>query len=719
MILNAEADAVYVDNTPVSKEGVRALWRDLSQSYFMAHRPGDVPRNFDLDGATVFDGAYGRAVQSSTDTVIKSHTYVALEPDGVLEAGFGYFRVSDPVDPAGDAVRFGVYYYDNEKTQIGSATLCQDEDLTVAQGRRIGRWYIGAESQDYVTHVAPEGTRYVRLWARMFGIDHTTAIDTMLLQEATDVLAPWVIFPDGFQWPGEVIPPIPITPLYDVTPDTYGHGLYQPDPDTLIPRDWVENYEMARTIFVSQGGDNSNSGLSLTDPVRDIEAALEIAGSASDTTFSIQLWPGSYATDGHLDVPDNVTEVAGVQGQRSVVIVPTAGNESRNVFRLGSGGMVRNLSGAGWQVDDFDNPSEGFLVAFRPDATVYRALYVDHCVMYRREPPAFLPAPVDPENGNPLIPKGPGIAIADSASVSASSPFPQIMIEASTTSAPNGVGYVVKGDAFINALNTISIWPHKHFVAMGGGEMLLNNCASQFGDYTLWAEGSVPLILPGPVAPLVADPDGAAQIAANKTTILDAMASALSSAGYGNFDPDLCRKEGGVLVDAVVYDVTSGTQESLDYFIRGLFPRGQFASPFPQPFIVAWESVRASMAGLSLSASTLAMVDAMFDVLTGTINAPRFGVKPSKISATAHQFNFPFAGVNRRAFVRTPRDVRDTVIQRDFGVVNFSGVDDRNNQFFPADMRVSGITGTMQGPPVPRTFNPLAFEAAIVMGGQS
>jgi hypothetical protein len=502
-----------------------------------------------------------------------------------------------------------------------------------------------------------------------------------------------------------------------VTADTADHAVTADTADRAVTAETL-SFVVERVIYVSQGGNDNNNGENLTKAVRNLEAARLLALATSDPV-SIHVYPGRYPSDGHMDWPDNVTEIVGVSGQRSAVVVPTPGNEVKNVFRGGNGFQLRNISGEGWQVDDFDNPTEGFLVAFRPDALIFRAIYIDHCVMYRAQVPAFIPPPLDPINGNPSVPKGPGIAIADGSVPAPDSPFPQMMIEASTTSAPNGIGYVVKGNAFINALNTISLWPHKHFMALGGGEMLLNNCACQFGDYTLWSEGSRQgLSVPNTAGPLTVQAAAAATVDSNRVAIVDAMWAAVVNDGY-TVDEATSRRHADALVTSLQYDLQTGTQETLNFFLRGLYPSGVFvATGAEAAFIAGWEGMRTAITGLSIGAGAISMVNGLFDVLADALNDPVFQPVPSKISATAHQFNFPFAGVNRRAFGRNKRNVPDTVVELNLGKVTFSGLDDSGRQYFTGGALVNPSTGKFEGPPVARTVIPLARRVSIITGGQ-
>lgn len=651
------------------------------------HRPGDVPNNFDIGAGVVANGPFGAGVRTAVPLTVKTRVAYPIEAGQRLELLASFYRTTDSADPANDGVRVGVDYLDDAKDLISTVTLETNTTLVIADGRVVVARTLSLGAVVPGDVVAPGGTVYVRAWVRFFGTDHVSGVDVICLQrmaQASAIAAPLVSIASDFKWPVSSIPD-----------------------------------EVERVFYVSQGGDDANTGESLSKPVRSIEAARDLVAASSDPA-SIAVYPGNYPTSGHIDVPDNCTEISGVMGQRSVKITPSAGNAEKNVFRGGSGFMLRNVSGEGWQVDDFDNPSEGFLVAFRPDAKIYRAIYIDHCVNYRAQVPAVIPYPLNPATGNPGIPRGPGIALADSSVLNASSPFPQMMIEASTTSAPNGVGYCVKGEAFINALNTISIWAHKHFIALDGGELLLNNCATQFGDYTLSALGNVPKIRPARTAgPLAIDGGAASAVLAASGAITAAMWSAVVAAGHGSVDRALSERDAGNLVLSVSYDLTQGTQETLDFFIAGLYPKGAFIAPVIAPFVVGWEAMKDHIAGLSISDASKAMTNGLFDALISTVQAPSYGVRASKISATAHQFNYPFGGVNRRAFVRPTRNVPDTIVQSGLGRVQFSGVDDRGKQYFTGGALVNPLSGQFEGPPIDRTILPRARRVATIIGGQN
>ena len=252
-------------------------------------------------------------------------------------------------------------------------------------------------------------------------------------------------------------------------------------------------YSLANTIYVAASGSNTNNGGSWKNAFRTIEYALEVARNIN-APMLIEWAPESIVyTKGHLDVPDNCVIKA---VHRTVFIRPVPGYEQRNVFRLGSGCFLEGVMFEGWQLDSLTNPSEGFAVSFRPGAVITRVPYA-HKIAARTLPSwGIVAPPLDVNMGNPLVPIAGGVCLADGAVCSQYSIFPNIMTWGATPVLPNGIGYCAKNGGLINAVNAVSMWAHKHFLALNGGQIILSACSTQFGDYSLAADGTRNIVNP-------------------------------------------------------------------------------------------------------------------------------------------------------------------------------------------------------------------------------
>jgi hypothetical protein len=651
-------------------------------------RPGDNPNAFALtsageaSGKTPLASAGVQAVAGLGDvfvvsggtTTVFGRTPVAISRDR-LNILARVQRMVNSADPNNHAVELVVAWLNKDKGLISTAVLVTEAALTVASGLVEVTAIISATAGDGVT-VPPSGAVYAVAGVKFYGEDTETAIETLRVSVAV--------------------------------PTTSAAILTQP---------------VARTLYVSAGGSDSNNGENLTSPVASIDKAIELAGNTSDPV-AIWVHPGDYVTSGHIDVPDNVTGIVAATNTRSTKIRPSAGNAQKNVFRLGDGGYVEGFSFEGWQVDDLDDPSEGFAVSFRPGAVIRRTVFAFNITVYRPAPPVLIPPPLDRENGNPLVGHGPGVALADAKVASAYSPFPQLMLWGATPVAPNGIGYCAKNGAFLNGINAVALWMHKHYMALSGGEIILTNCASQFGDYSLWSEGSTQEVVPATTSVALSVQTAAANaVNAAASSIIDAMWSAMVGAGFGGVSEAATRNDAALFLLALEYDLRVGQQESARRFAKGLYDStGEWVAPgtAKEAFEFSFEDMRDRVKALAgVNAAADAIVDGLVnDVIIPTLNTPVTRTKPSKITSVGHQWNNTMAGVNGRALDRPSLDVRESVIQRDLGEITFSGIDDLGKQYFSGGAIVNPLTGKLEGPPIGRTIDPRARRAAIIAGGQ-
>ena len=109
---------------------------------------------------------------------------------------------------------------------------------------------------------------------------------------------------------------------------------------------------VGRTIFVSQNGDDNNSGLNEQNSKATIKAAVAVA-LPGDT---VKVYPGTYVEDNPINLADNVS-VEGTELRRCLV---TPGNVGEDLFYFGQGCHITDISFVG-------NPSTdgAAIVAFR------------------------------------------------------------------------------------------------------------------------------------------------------------------------------------------------------------------------------------------------------------------------------------------------------------------------------------------------------------------
>lgn len=142
----------------------------------------------------------------------------------------------------------------------------------------------------------------------------------------------------------------------------------------------------AEKIYVSMDGSDTNAGSYLA-PVATLEKAFEIAqttissvdaGVLGRRSINITVLPGTYYTNGELELPD-FCSMTSESGQYTTTIVMNDGYESKNCILLGSGCYVQGFSFFNLKVDNFDDPRGGFAFAFRPGVRITRSPYVRDC----------------------------------------------------------------------------------------------------------------------------------------------------------------------------------------------------------------------------------------------------------------------------------------------------------------------------------------------------
>ena len=476
------------------------------------------------------------------------------------------------------------------------------------------------------------------------------------------------------------------------------------------------------TLYVQKDGSDYNDGTTWNSAFSTIEKALEAATARDGLTTLIDIGPGIYVTRGELDMPDN-TLIRAVH--RSVFIRPEAGFEERNVIRMGSGCFLEGPVFEGWRLDDLDNPTVGFAVSFRPGAVITRVPYA-HKIVVRTNPYwDTVPPPLDRANANPLVGRGAGVVLADGAVCSPYSIYPNIMTWGATPVSHNGIGYVAKNGALINGVNAISIWAHKHFLALSGGQIILSSCSSQFGDYTMVSSGSRQLIIPTEVTEgsLSVQQASATGIELAKTTIIDNMWNALVANNYTTTwnadDEAFTRRDAATFVQSMYWVLLSGNEKPMLDFAKGLFNTSGtkvYSSDKEAAFIYAFGHMRDQMKALgAVTPAADIIIDDLVTALINTIENTVTATEPSTITAIGHTWTGIMAGValTKMPPARNFATIEESILELNNGIVIASGQDDQGSALFIGGMKIDADTGELSGPPFEQSVNRIATRAAI------
>lgn len=501
---------------------------------------------------------------------------------------------------------------------------------------------------------------------------------------------------------------------------------------------------IANTYFVQVTGSDTNDGRTWDTAFATIEKALfeatarKVADPAAITL--IEVGAGRYYSQGHLDMPDDCIVRA---THRTVILSPEGwpGDDTyrqRNQFRMGSGCFLEGIMFEGWQLDDLDNPTEGFAVSFRPGAMIRRTPYA-HKIAVRTVPDwDYVPPPQNPYSTppNPLVPRGAGVALADGSVCSPYSIFPNIMTWGATPVTANGIGYCAKKGGLINAINAVSIWAHKHFYALDGGQIILSSCSTQFGDFSLVSKGSREIIFPTGVTgvTLTIDLVAAAAIDAARTTIINNMWTALSTTinpatgqvynfGWTAQDEVYTRRDAANFLQVIIWVLQSADEIPMENYSKGFFDTmGDSIIDVDKEdaFLYSWEYMRDQINALpGVGATSQGIVTALVVSLESTVTAPVKRTQPSTITAVGHTWNSTLAGV---ALTKIPPafnrgTIQASILEQDDGVVIASGQDDQGSALFVGGMKIDADTGELSGPPFEAAVGRIATKSAIAFSG--
>jgi hypothetical protein len=350
-----------------------------------------------------------------------------------------------------------------------------------------------------------------------------------------------------------------------------------------------EKMKKINKVYVAADAESGGNG-SYFKPYQTLEEAFAFMNSV-DYPISISVMPGNYYTEGNLSLRDNCSVVS-TNGQYATNIYLYDSNNGpgedwhlyepieENCFLVGSGCYIQGLGFRNMRVDDFDDPTKGFAVAFRPGATILRSPYIKDCSQVSNYTARSIAAPLDPLNANPLVGRGGGVLLADRAVLDNDTIFPYMLAFGATPRSPNGMGYVAKNGAGINGIGSITIFQRCAFYALNGGQVTLNNSGTQFGDISMRAKGFTfvvdPYELTGSEKDVLIYANTVAEaIDSARDDIIDDMweqifITYVDGLGY-EIDEALTRRDANNFIQSVYYDLISAGQTSSRNFVAGLF----------------------------------------------------------------------------------------------------------------------------------------------------
>lgn len=672
-----------------------------TRAAFSVGRPGETPEVYTFGDATVVQNIHGTAIRFTAAGELTTKYPVPVEGGNIYSCRFQYSRAKNSGDPANDGLEFGLDLLNGFGNKIGQQLLASDNTLLVSSTERTVLVKVAVSDLPSADVVLLAETKYVRPWVKVYGIGHETDIEVCNVS---------VDAPPGAQGvPG---------PTAEITV-------------TGAP-------EVARTFYVTMTGNDNNEGTTLYAPLATVGKGLELA-AAEGVSCAVIVHPGDYTVQPETEIPANCV-LYGYDLRGTKLRLPV-GQEVNNMFLMNSGIKVRGFTFTGLQHEpgwDLSNPpTRGFAFAFKPGAIITRSPYIADCSKLHEFTQDQMTLPIDKENGNPLMPAGGGNIIADGSVLGPSSPLRSVVVDSFTAINPNGVGYLMKRDAFVQLVSVFTNWSRVGLWCHEGGQVTVANSNNTFGDYAFASTGFRNILsLPDtpPTAPLAVHTATADQIALDQNVIINDMYAqlALEFVEVQNFTVEqeqLTRRDAATLLKNLADDLRSGQDRGTRYFLRGLFDwnaQYHFDPALLPIFVRSYEIILEQIELILppvLFTPAQTMLQYLFDFLGTNIANPQTIGFPSVIEATGQQFSYAGAGVNYNALPISQRGTGrasnplQAIFKDGGGRIYATFSTEEGDTYLGEDLRVDFERSTIEGQAFSRGVQNIALPLIIGIGG--
>jgi hypothetical protein len=269
---------------------------------------------------------------------------------------------------------------------------------------------------------------------------------------------------------------------------------------------------LPKVVYVdSVNGNDANDGHRISSPKQTIKAAVnQINADAIYGNGSVVIVaPGVYQEVAPIDIQKKDVSIIG-QALRSCVVHPTSATETNSLFRVNSGSYIANLtltgvkaSGTRGEVGSVDPDatyglpaSQGWNFSFYPNATIVKSPYIQNCTN-------FSDSEIDNDNLDAHNPAGGaggdtdsamtgGGLLIDGSVVNSASPLRSMVCDSYTHVGLDGPGVLVTNNGYCQATSSYSFFTHYHIKCLNGGQANLAASTTDFGRYSLIADGKSP-----------------------------------------------------------------------------------------------------------------------------------------------------------------------------------------------------------------------------------
>jgi hypothetical protein len=266
-----------------------------------------------------------------------------------------------------------------------------------------------------------------------------------------------------------------------------------------------------KVVYVdASSGTDANDGHRISRPKKTIKAAINQINS--DATYGdgsvVVVAAGVYQEEAPIQIQKRDVSIVGTS-LRSCVVHPTSATETNNLFEVNSGTYLKNLTFTGvkasgtrgeagslWQDATYGLPAtQGWNVAFLSGATIVKSPYIQNCTN-------FSDSEIDNNNlnfysgaqdagraGDDDSAMTGGGLLVDGSTVSSSSPLRSMVCDSYTHVGLDGPGIFVTNNGYVQATSSYAFFNHFHIACLNGGQANLAASTSDFGRFSLVADG--------------------------------------------------------------------------------------------------------------------------------------------------------------------------------------------------------------------------------------
>jgi hypothetical protein len=263
---------------------------------------------------------------------------------------------------------------------------------------------------------------------------------------------------------------------------------------TVLAEETELGYRSPMIIFVATDGNDGNNGHSFGEPFATLEQAIEeawaIHEAESNVRVLIKVASGNYTLS---NLPYRVPAFTSIMGDslRSVTLFPAVGEERNGFFKVDDGFYMWGLTFRGHQADD---EKQAWVVQFDDEAdNTHRG--ATSLGAYITASPYFQNcSSITAEDGSGLAPTistgdtGNGILV-DREACAENTPIASIVLDSFTQINMDGIGCLVRNDAYAQLVSFFGTFCRYHVLAETGGQVNFTGGTTDFGTYGLVADG--------------------------------------------------------------------------------------------------------------------------------------------------------------------------------------------------------------------------------------